>query len=139
MCYLICINIVIFSKNNLHSVNFGVLPSSLPWDSGEKAIAYGPDHMLLLPRTKYAIRVVMSYEKCPPTQTTFSERDGSKIKRVQMLTHYRPKPNHQTTLKIKYNDLVCRQLRWHWVVSICSNYPVLWPNWILSVLFSLNI
>lgn len=47
---------MIFSENNLHSVDFRVLPSSYCWDSKEKTISYGCDHNLLRSRTKYVVR-----------------------------------------------------------------------------------
>lgn len=60
-----------------------------------------------------------------PTHITDNGRNAFKINRAQMLTQYRPKLTIKHLLKIKYNELVGRQLYWHSVVSICNNYPVL--------------
>lgn len=78
--------------------------------------------------------ITMSYKKCPLILHIMG-KNVFKINRVQMLT----RATIKQLLKIKYNDLVCRQLYWRWVISICNNYPVLWSNFLLSVLFPLDI
>lgn len=78
--------------------------------------------------------ITMSYKKCPLILHIMG-KNVFKINRVQMLTRAAIKQ----LLKMKYNDLVCRQLYWCWVISICNNYPGLWSYFLLSVLFPLDI